>query len=345
MNELPTHLDRHNPHTETTSMKVTRQQWAILSRQVNESAAYFAKLADRTTHSDLIHDGRLFELTHQANNAEKAFADLAKAKQKKAKGGDRKSEGAKNNQGRGNAPTLIPEPQDEGARTKAQAAAVAGMERKAYTRAEEVVASGNRKLIDEMNRTSKVAGAWKKLKTSEKAEAINAEPPPLPDGQFRVIVADPPWSYDSRGNDPTHRAANPYPSMTIDEIKALPVASHAHDNSVLWLWTTNAHLREAFAVAEAWGFKFKTMLTWGKNKMGLGDWLRGQTEHCLLCVRGKPTIQLTNQTTLLLADAGKHSAKPDTFYTMVEALCPGSRLEMFQRTPKKGWVAHGSESK
>ena len=282
------------------------------------------------------------EAVHLGQNVEKAFADMAKAKQK-AGGGDKKSSKAKS--GGVNPPTLIPEPQDEGARTKAQAAAVAGMERKAYTRAEEVVASGNRKLIDEMNRTSKVAGAWKKLKTSEKAEAINAEPPPLPDGQFRVIVADPPWSYDSRGNDPTHRAANPYPSMTIDEIKALPVASHAHDNSVLWLWTTNAHLREAFAVAEAWGFKFKTMLTWGKNKMGLGDWLRGQTEHCLLCVRGKPTIQLTNQTTLLLADAGKHSAKPDTFYTMVEALCPGSRLEMFQRTPKKGWVAHGSESK
>ena len=118
MNELPTHLDRHNPHTETTSMKVTRQQWAILSRQVNESAAYFAKLADRTTHSDLIHDGRLFELTHQANNAEKAFADLVKAKQKKSPG---RPKAGQEKKGRVNPPTFN-EPRDEGARTKAQAA-------------------------------------------------------------------------------------------------------------------------------------------------------------------------------------------------------------------------------
>ena len=78
--------------------------------------------------------------------------------------------------------------------------------------------------------------------------------------------------------------------------------------------------------------------------MGTGDWLRGQTEHCLMCVRGKPTIALTNQTTLLNATAGKHSEKPDEFYSMVEKLCPGSKLEMFQRRARQGWIGHGDEA-
>lgn len=230
-------------------------------------------------------------------------------------------------------------------KTRSQAGSVVGMSGPTYERAKAVVESGDTKLIEEMNRTGKVSGAYKKLVVSQKSEAINSEPPPLPDGKFRVIVCDPPWSYDNRAEDPSHRAANPYPSMDIVDICGLPVAKHAHEDScILWLWTTNSHIAEAFAVVKAWGFQYKTLLTWGKQKMGTGDWLRGKTEHCLMCVYGKPTINLTNQTTLLLANAGKHSAKPDEFYEMVEALCPGSKLEMFQRTPRKGWTGHGDES-
>ena len=131
--------------------------------------------------------------------------------------------------------------------------------------------------------------------------------------------------------------------MTAEEIAALPIADRATDDAMLWLWTTNSHLPEAWAIIEAWGFTYKTMLTWAKNRMGTGDWLRGQTEHCLLCVRGKPTINLTNQTTLLHATLRQHSKKPNEFYAMVEALCPGSKLELFQRTPREGWTGHGNE--
>jgi hypothetical protein len=71
--------------------------------------------------------------------------------------------------------------------------------------------------------------------------------------------------------------------MTVEEIAALPVGSIAHDDCVLWLWTTNAHLLsgDALAVCKAWGFEPKTILTWAKDKMGFGVWLRGQTEHCI----------------------------------------------------------------
>jgi N6-adenosine-specific RNA methylase IME4 len=86
--------------------------------------------------------------------------------------------------------------------------------------------------------------------------------------------------------------------MSIAEICALSVVSVAHHDCVLWLWTTNQHMREAFSVLDAWGFQQKTILTWFKDQMGCGDWLRGQTEHCIMAVRGKPVVTLTNQTTL-----------------------------------------------
>ncbi|MGA7235638.1 MAG: MT-A70 family methyltransferase [Bryobacteraceae bacterium] len=176
------------------------------------------------------------------------------------------------------------------------------------------------------------------------AEQIRNEPQPLPDGPFRVIVADPPWAYASRADDGTHRARNPYPDMSLDDIRALPVAARAADDAVLWLWTTNAFLRESFTVLDAWGFEYRNTLTWGKNRIGLGDSLRGQTEHCLYAIKGRPIVTLTNQSTLLIAEAGKHSAKPDEFYALVESLCPGSKLEMFARKPREGWQVWGAES-
>ena len=192
-----------------------------------------------------------------------------------------------------------------------------------------------------MDRTGRVNGVYRRLINEQTAEAIRDEPPPLPDGPFRVIVADPPWRYDNRQQDVTQRGAVPYPSMTLEEIMDLDVGSHAEKDCVLWLWTTNAHMRDAFDVLDAWGFTFKTILTWVKDQMGLGTWLRGQTEHCLMAVRGRPTIQLTNQTTVLDAPVGEHSRKPEEFYQLVESLCPGSKLEMFSRQKRKGWKSHG----
>jgi len=181
-------------------------------------------------------------------------------------------------------------------------------------------------------------------KRKAKAEAIKAEPPPLPTGPFRVIVIDPPWHYDKRPEDDTHRARLPYPSLSIDEIKALDVPKWAEDDSIVWLWTTNAHMHDAYHILEHWEYQPKTVLTWAKNRMGAGDWLRGQTEHCILAVRGRPIVTLTNQTTFLSAPASDHSTKPDAFYEIVESLCPGSKLEMFARRPRPGWEAHGDEA-
>jgi N6-adenosine-specific RNA methylase IME4 len=131
--------------------------------------------------------------------------------------------------------------------------------------------------------------------------------------------------------------------MSLDDICALPVQDLATDDCVLWLWTTNAHMRDSFAVLDAWGFQSKTILTWGKPRArGIGHWLRGQTEHCHLAVRGRPTVLFaTHQGTLLMAPRGPHSEKPEAFYQLVEQMCPGSKVELFARRARPGFVAHG----
>jgi N6-adenosine-specific RNA methylase IME4 len=164
-----------------------------------------------------------------------------------------------------------------------------------------------------------------------------------PEGKFHVIVADPPWTYNKRANDATHRGANPYPSMSLEEIESLPIERFAFPDCILWLWTTNAFMVEAHQVAKRWGFQVKTILTWGKDRMGTGDWLRGQTEHCLMCVRGRPVVTLTNQTTLITGPLRQHSRKPDSFFEMVEKLCPGLKLELFGREDREGWTTNGAE--
>jgi N6-adenosine-specific RNA methylase IME4 len=243
----------------------------------------------------------------------------------------------------------LPPPNGRG-KTRDVIAAHVGISGRTLEKAATVISAAEREpdkfasLVVEMDRTRRVNGVYRKLVTLQQAEIITREPPPLPVGPFRVIVADPPWEYEKRLADSTHRGTLPYPSMTLDEIKALPIHRLAADDAVLWLWTTNAHMRVAFDVVAAWGFAHKTILTWGKQRMGVGDWLRGQTEHCILAVRGRPVITLTNQTTVLYGAAREHSRKPDEFYTMVESLCPGAKVELFARTTRTGWAAHGSET-
>ena len=212
---------------------------------------------------------------------------------------------------------------------------VVGLPRDEQTRLVEMVAAGEAKTLKD---------ARNKAVRADVSARIEAEPAPLPGGPFRVIVADPPWRYDTRAEDPTHRGANPYPSMSTDDICAMPVPDIACDDAVLWLWTTNAFMRDAFRVLDAWGFKEKTILTWVKDRMGTGDWLRGQTEHCIMAVRGSPFVKLTNQTTVLHAAMREHSRKPDEFYAMVDGLCLGSKVELFAREARQGWSAWGAEA-
>ena len=218
-----------------------------------------------------------------------------------------------------------------------------GVGRTTIERAEAVVDAAEEEpeeygyLVEQMDRSGKVAGAFRRLTVLKQAKELETAPPALPTGPFQVIVADPPWEYAS-GN------SLPYPTMPLNKIRALPVQDLSEQDAILWLWTTNTHLRVAFEIAEAWGFEYKTALTWAKDRMGTGEWLRGQTEHCLLAARGKPVFVHGNYATVLSAARREHSRKPDEFYALVEATCPGSRLELFARQVRPGWQAFGSQT-
>lgn len=217
-----------------------------------------------------------------------------------------------------------------------------GVGRTTIDRAEAVVEAAEEEpeeyghLVEQMDRSGNVASAYRRLNVQRQAEELDREPPPLPTGPFRVIVADPPWQYETGG-------VLPYPTMPLDEIKAMAVNDIAEADAILWLWTTNAHLRVAFEVIDAWGFEYKTLLTWVKNRMGTGDWLRGQTEHCLLAIRGKPVFLHGSHTTVIEAARREHSRKPEEFYVLVEETCPGSKVEIFSRQERPGWQVFGDQ--
>lgn len=185
--------------------------------------------------------------------------------------------------------------------------------------------------------------ALKAERTREQIKAIEALDSNAT-GEFAAVVVDPPWRYEkNREDDETQRGQTPYPSMSEAEIAALKIP--AGPDCILWLWVTNAHLvtGEASRILAAWGFTPKTMLTWVKQKMGVGDWLRGQTEHCILAIRGNPVMAPPIPPTVLMADVGEHSAKPDAFYELVETHCPGEKVELFARKVRFGWQQSGSE--
>ena len=156
---------------------------------------------------------------------------------------------------------------------------------------------------------------------------------------YKTIVADPPWRYSNRGT--RNAAERHYETMTIDELLALklPAAPDAH----LYLWTTNSFIQDAFLVMDAWGFTYKTLLTWGKPQMGMGNYFRNNTEHVLFGVRGKMSVKRHNCLTLFMAPRTRHSEKPARFYDIVESMSPGPYLEMFARRVRLGWEGWGDE--
>lgn len=231
----------------------------------------------------------------------------------------------------------LPEPKD---RATARVAAQVGVSRTTYERARTVLAEAPEIAAAGLSgKHLSVAGAYRELRKRDQVEQIKTYA--FPAGTYPVIVIDPPWRY-GRSSDSTHRGDCPYPTMSLDDIRAIEIP--AADDCIVWLWTTNAFMRDAFPLLDHWGFKDKAILTWVKPRIGLGDWLRNVTEHCILAVRGKPVIHLTNQTTALSAPAGAHSEKPDAFYALVSELCPARPLlELFSRRKRDGWIASGAE--
>ena len=158
--------------------------------------------------------------------------------------------------------------------------------------------------------------------------------------RYHTILADPPWDVQQKGH---LGASQHYDLMTLDHIKAMPVSDLAEEDSHLWLWVTNATLRDGYDVMEAWGFVPRSPLTWIKPRIGLGNYLRNATEHLILGTRGRAPVNFRAQPTWMFAPLQEHSHKPEEQYAVIERISTGPYLELFARRPQPGWDAWGNE--
>jgi len=163
----------------------------------------------------------------------------------------------------------------------------------------------------------------------------------LPDGEFNVIYADPPWTYNVKTS---YSPEKHYSVLTTEEICKLdiPLAKDA----VLFLWTTNPLLEDALEVMKSWGFKYKTNIAWMKNRSGTGHYVLGQHEILLIGVKGKIGTPLPENrpSSIVNASKTKHSAKPDIIYEIIERMYPEAKyLELFARKNHDGWSSWGDE--
>lgn len=172
--------------------------------------------------------------------------------------------------------------------------------------------------------------------------------------KFKTIVADPPWKYGAWGKATPESRPNckvyamPYQTMSVEEICAMKVGDLADDDCDLYLWATQKYLPESFGVIEAWGFRYCQTLTWCKTPRGTGQGglYCPTTEFLLLGRRGKMPDKLRVDTTWwnITRPHNCHSAKPEFFTDLIEAMSDAPRLELFARRNRLGWSTWGNES-
>ncbi len=174
--------------------------------------------------------------------------------------------------------------------------------------------------------------------------------------KYSTIYADPPWRFQNRSGKvaPEHKRLNRYETMSLEDIKNLPVSEIAAEKSHLYLWVPNALLPDGLAVMEAWGFEYKSNLIWEKVRKdgepdgrGVGFYFRNVTEILLFGVKGNKNRTLDparSQVNLIRTMKREHSRKPDEMVDLIERCSPGPYLEMFARGDREGWDMWGNQA-
>lgn len=171
--------------------------------------------------------------------------------------------------------------------------------------------------------------------------------------KYGIIYADPPWHYRVYSKKGAGRSAEShYPTMTIEEIQALPVSELADKDCALFMWITFPLLKESLSVLSAWGFKFKTIaFVWIKQNRksnslfwGMGYWTRANAEFCVLATKGKPKRMAKNVHQVIISHIEEHSKKPDEARRRIVRLMGDlPRIELFARQKSAGWDVWGNE--
>ena len=174
--------------------------------------------------------------------------------------------------------------------------------------------------------------------------------------KYKTIYADPPWQFQNRTGKvaPEHKRLNRYPTMNLEDIKALPVGEVADEKAHLYLWVPNALLPEGLEVMKAWGFRYKTNIIWEKVRKdgepdgrGVGFYFRNVTEVLLFGVKGEGFRTLAParaQVNLIRTQKREHSRKPDEMIDLIESCSPGPYLELFARGKREGWTLWGNQA-
>ena len=174
--------------------------------------------------------------------------------------------------------------------------------------------------------------------------------------KFKTVLADPPWQFQNRTGKvaPEHKRLSRYGTLSLEEIKALPVAQALEDAAHLYLWVPNALLPEGLSVLAAWGFTYKSNIVWSKIRKdggpdgrGVGFYFRNVTELLLFGTRGKNVRTLQpgrTQVNMIATRKREHSRKPDEQYPLISGCSPGPHLELFARGARPGWAVWGNQA-
>lgn len=192
------------------------------------------------------------------------------------------------------------------------------------------------KTLDRQDRT-----ALKRKRT----DALAAVEAPRVLDAYTVLCADPPWRYDANATPDLRSIENHYPTMTLEDIKALPVP--AADDSVLFLWATSPKLTEALDVMAAWDFGYRTCMVWVKDRIGMGYYARQQHELLLIGKRGNLRVPDPEDrpASVITAPRVEHSTKPAEAYAAIERMYPDQpRVELFARGARPGWAVWGNQA-
>ena len=214
---------------------------------------------------------------------------------------------------------------------------------------QEIVARGPKEILAEAKKINKEKAEQRRQERMKKLEQVSTGNAPLDGGigRFPVLYADPPWRYDYSSSS-NREIENQYPTMPLEDIRALPVPSVTTDDCILFLWTPSPKLEEAIQVLKAWGFSYRTCAIWDKQKIGMGYYFRQQHELLLVATKGAiPTPLPENRpASVVPVKREGHSEKPDEFYEIIELMYPDlPKLELFARKAREGWTVWGNQAK
>jgi len=199
--------------------------------------------------------------------------------------------------------------------------------------------------LDKLEAVAKRVQSITQVQRESRAEAIQKKVS-LPNAKYRVIYADPPWSYGNNMPEGTTEQRDYYPVMSLTAICEIAVNAICEDNAVLFLWVTSPILEESFQVIKAWGFKYKTSFVWDKVKHNMGHYNSVRHEFLLVCTRGSGIPDVPKLfDSVVTEERTEHSVKPKVFYEIIETLYPhGKKLELFSRDIRAGWDSYGFEA-